>query len=463
MLNFKMEYFDSKNYSEIINCLDTDINNVARISSKTTFMLVGQIFRMIGGIIGLCLISWKLTIVVFCFIPLKFIIVNLFAKLRRKNVEDYLAHMQNFYSWFGDSINGVKEIKLWNLKKTKIDQFAEKQKELLKKNQKLQYLDTFNLSADIILIQVIIFLLYILGVYLIIGNSLTVGGLFAFLSYSSYVTSPISTVLNLKYSYQDVFTSGKRLFAFLNTETEETRHIFHSSKSDFVEVNKDLLFCFNNVFFSYNKDHPVIQGLNLKIKKGEKIAIIGSNGSGKTSLINLLLRLYTPTSGNIYFNGVDIQSLDIDKYRENFSVVTQMPYLFNDSIRNNINFFNADPEVIKRACRLSNADGFIEKMPNKYNTVVGSNGAKLSGGERQKVAVSRIFINNSSIVIFDEANNNLDAVSDNYLTDLVTNCLKDKTVIFITHRDNILNSVDRVLQFSNHTVQEIEIRDTVSY
>ena len=458
MLNFRLNYFDTKNYSEITNNLTTDVDNVTRITDKSSLLIVGQIFKIISGIFGLCVISWKLTILVLCVIPFKYLIVRFLTKNRKKAIKEFLSANRDFYSWLGDTISGIKEVKLWNLKNREIGTFNKKQRKIIKVNRGLSYLDNYNTSAEVILYQLLNYLLYIIGAMMITKNTLTVGGLFAFITYSTYVTSPLSLIINLIYNFANIIPSAKRLFEFFD-EDSESRPAIKKSEHHYIEFPQNGTIRFENVSFEYSSDKKVLNDLSFEIAPGEKVAIVGNNGAGKTTLLNLILRFYSPSCGHILLNGTDINKIKLEDYRSMFSVVSQEPYLFNATVEENVDLRSAGSSAVSEALRKSGADTFIGRLADGRNTIVGRNGAKLSGGERQKVAVARVFVSDSPIIVFDEATSNFDCFSDEYLNNVIFSELDEKTVIVITHKSGILKYMDKIFELENGNISE---KETVS-
>lgn len=449
LLHLKMAYFNDKNNSEIINSIQTDVGNVSSITDRFMVINVSFLFRVISGIAGLLIISWKLTIVVLIMVPFKYFIVQMLSRKKEKKMEELIESYQDFHGWFGDNIGGVKEIKLWNLYEKRYQTFEMKQKSILNINKENTMLDTWNLFFEIILEWSVTGILYILGGILIVKGSLTIGGVFAFLSYSNYVTGPISSILNIRYFLSRILPSAKRLFSFLDLKEEE-------NSGEVIDVIKgEQEICFKNVSFSY-EERQVLKDISFHVSKGEKVAVIGANGSGKTTILNLLLRFLEPTNGEITIGGKNIKQIRTDSYRALFSVVSQEPYLFYDTILNNINLDDsANKEKVEKALRQSGAGEYIGKLPMKEDSKIGRNGAKLSGGEKQKLAVARAMVKDSPIVILDEATSGYDVESDSYLHKVLLKELKDKSVIMITHRYDNLEGMDRVYRLTEGRLEKV--------
>ncbi len=458
LLKLKLQYFNSTNFSEIMGNIGMDVGNISRICDKGTFVIISQIFRIIGGLVGLLLIDWKLTIVVILVVPFRFFTVKFLAKKRKSMFKEFLEYNREYSSWYGDTITGIKEIKLLGIDRIKIGEFIKKQKSIVKMNIKFAFLDKFNEYSESIVFQGINCMLYILGAYIVFQNGVTIGGLFAFLTYSAYVIGPISAILNIGYNFSNIIPSAKRYFEFIDMETETEEKTKNLVRLDASKIKGKIKF--SNVSFSYREDEQILNNINLEINPGEKIAIIGANGSGKSTFINLLLRFYKPGNGEIELDGVDVSSINLKDYRNLISVVSQDLYLFDTSIENNISIgLKKDEAKIKRAAKRSGAYEFIKDMPLKYKSGVGRNGSKLSGGQRQKIAVARAFVREAKILVLDEATANYDVESEIYLNQLLTRDFDDKTVLIISHKPDILTKVDRILLVDNGSIHQFDNYD----
>lgn len=456
LLRLNMQYFNTLNFAETINNINMDIGNICKLSDKSTFIIVGYIFKIIGGIIGLLLLSWKLTFLVILIIPVRCSIIWYLAKKRKSLFEESMNLNSDYSAWYGDSISGIKEIKLWGIERLKIAEFIAKQRKLIKNNINMMFMDKANQISESIVFECIKIIIYVIGSYMIFSNKLTIGSLLALITYSLNVLAPISAILNIGYDFSTVIPASKRFLKFLEMKSEDS--IGSSKKLKLYEHIdlENLHIKFENVSFSYDENKTILENINLDIKNGEKIAIIGKNGVGKSTLINLLLRFYTPQIGKIYLNNIDINKFKIQDYRKLVSVVSQDLYLFNTSIKENININRKLKELdIYRMCKEIEMHEFIEKMPQKYDTKIGRNGSKLSGGERQKIALCRALSSDSKVIILDEATSNFDLKSELVMDEIIKNKFKDKILIAITHRPSILKNMDKILVVSEGNISSI--------
>jgi len=438
----KLQYFNNTNFSEIMSNIGMDVGNISMICDRGTFIILSQILRIVGGLIGLLVIEVKLTLIVLLVVPIRYFTVKMMAKKRKAMFSEYLEYNRDYAMWYGDVISGIKEIKLLGIERIKIGEFIRKQRNIVKINIKMAFLDKFNEYSETIVYQGINCLMYILGAYIVFYNGLTIGGLFAFITYSTYVIGPISAILNLGYNFSNIIPSAKRFFEFLDMETEVDLNKKNTLRLDNIDVHGNINF--ENVSFSYDNGEKILNNINFNISSGEKVAIIGANGSGKSTLINLILRFYKPQEGKITIEGIDINDVNLRDYRKLISVVSQDPYLFNTTVEENISAGSGrDVSIINEAAVKSGAYEFIDDLPLKFKSEVGRNGSKLSGGQRQKVAMARAFARNSKILILDEATANYDMESEAYVNQLLTTDFKDTTVIVISHKPDILKKVIR--------------------
>lgn len=443
LLHLEKSYYEDKNNTEILSFLQMDVSQVSSITDRYTVMSVSYIFRIISGLVGLFVISWKLALVVLAMVPLKFLLVRGLSKRRERAMDEMIESSRDFSRWFGDNLNGVDEIKLWNLFQSRKKIFAEQQSRLLKLEKKGTVIDGWNMFWEVLLEWSVTIVLYLLGGCLICTGGLTIGAVFAFSSYSGYVTGPVSALINMKMYFARIMPSARRLFKFLDMGMER------DSGTDNIK-NRPPRLEFHKVEFCYEENRPILQGVNFTVEPGEKVAIIGQNGSGKSTILNLLLRFYEPKAGEILVDGKDIHSLPLADYRGLFSVVNQEPYLFLGDILENVDLTGeAAKEQVEAALQVSGVANYLTRMPEGEKTQIGRNGARLSGGEKQKLAVARALLKDAPIVILDEATSGFDVESDAYLHGIIVNQMQEKSVIMITHHYSHLEGMDRVYRLEN--------------
>lgn len=444
LMRLKISYFTEKSSAEIIDNMRVDASNAALITDQFFGFTIEYLFRIVSGLVGLFVLSWRLTLVVILIVPIKYGIVSLISRKTRKWTQERLEKLSNFTGWFSENIDGIKEIKLWGLYRKQWEEFQKRQKELLKLHQKESLLESVNNNIETALSWGVTGLLYILGGMQMAEGHLSLGGVFAFISYSGYVTDPIMMLLNLRIFFSTIIPSAERLFQIFELEEESDTGKLKVKQDQGIQIE------YRQVSYAYENGRSILTSADIKITQGEKVAIVGENGSGKTTFLNLLLRFLEPQEGEITVNGTNINEIEADSYRGLFAVVDQAPYLFSGTIRENIDLdLRTDRETFLRACEKSGADNFIAKLPEKEKSVIGQNGSMLSGGERKKVAVARAMVREAPIIVLDEATAGYDGESDAHLHDFLIHQTEGKTLIVITHNQEHLEGMDRVYCLKN--------------
>lgn len=437
LMKVKMSYFNKINYAEIMNIISVDIGNITSITDNNMFLVITQIFNITGGIIGLLIINYKLTILVVIFIPLKYFIMKFFAKKRKEIMDEFIVANQDYAKWFGDTVGGIQEVKLFGILPHKIDEFKVKQERTIREKKKLNMLGELNNALDTVILEFLIMIIYIVGANMVFSLQLSIGSIFAFITYSSYVTGPISAILNIGYLLSGIIPSTKRFYEFMDLEEEDTEC---EKKEHPMFGNLEM----KNVSFSYDGEKIILKNVTINFPKESKIALIGNNGSGKSTIIGLLTGLYDTNQGEVLLDGENVKDFFLSEYREMFSIVSQQIYLFNDTVKNNICLYKpVSDSVMKQAIKDSGLEEFIDVVSVNYK--VGQNGSMLSGGQKQKIAMARALVHNRPILIFDEATSNSDIHSELQINRLLLTRLKNKTVIVVTHKSDILHDMDNII------------------
>lgn len=446
LMKLRINYFNNTNYAETLNNINMDIRQMTSIADSSVFFVITRVFSMTGGIIGLFIIDFRMTMLVLLFIPIKCIVMKRFARKQKQIMDEFIKANQKYAKWFGDTVGGVREVKLFNIFDKKYEEFAANQNDIIEKQKQMNMHSQWNITIDNVMVEFLSTFIYILGANLVFDLQLSVGSVFAFITYSAYVTGPISAILNIGYLLSGIIPSTKRYYAFMGLDEEAD-----GGKTECFHLRGLKL---EHVSFAYEKDKYVLEDVNILFAEGSKTAIIGRNGSGKTTIINLLTRMYEATSGKILLGGEDISELSLSGYRNMVSVVSQQVYLFDDTIKNNIGLYKqVSDAMIETACKESGLEDFIKEVSLDY--VVGQNGAMLSGGQKQKIALARALLHDMPIIIFDEATSNADAYSEQQINGLLDTKLKEKTVIVITHKKDILNKMDQIVVLKNGIVDNI--------
>jgi subfamily B ATP-binding cassette protein MsbA len=270
---------------------------------------------------------------------------------------------------------------------------------------------------------------------------MSAGDFLAYFTAMGMLVKPSKTLININKPLQQALVSGTSVFNLIDEKSES-----NLGNAKLKQTGGDI--CFDNVSFSYANEKPSLTNINLNIKQGETIALVGSTGSGKTTLVNLLTRFYNPTDGKISINNENINSFDLESFRSNFSFVDQNVRLFNDTISGNIAFGQKDKmpmDSIITAANVSNSIEFIEKLDNKFDSDIGEDGVTLSGGQRQRLSIARAIAKDSAILILDEATSALDSATEKLVQSAITKMQKGRTTIIIAHRLSTIQNADRII------------------
>jgi len=442
ILSMRVKYFKERNFSVVMAEIFQDISNISALTGTQFLTSFVTLFRIIAGVVALMIINWQLTLVMVSVIPIKLLISHILFKKQEAVYKAIMKFQTDFSAWLSDSISGIVEIKMWNLINSKLISLAS----ILEKGNKTKsrlmfyaYIDNFLGTTLSVMFTCV---LYIYGAVLIADDRMTIGMLVSFVAYSALVFEPVSIVSHIITQLSTTRPAFSRFLKFMETDVE-------SDKPDAIEMScsADInSIVFDNVSLTYESEY-VLSKVTFKINKGERVAIIGLNGSGKSSIINLLLRFYEPTEGNIEINGKDISLYTFDSYRSIWSLMAQNCYIFNGSIEENINITqDLTASDIKECCTKSGASLFVENLPLKLKTPTGYNGAKLSGGERQKISLARTLAKKKSkILVLDEATSSYDYHSEQQFNKEILASSQYNITILVTHRPEILKQMDKII------------------
>lgn len=443
VLKIRIKYFKERNFSEILAENMQDIGNISSLIDSNFLTSIVYLVKIIAGFAALTYISPYLAIILVFVSPIKLVLNKKFYIKKVEINKDLLYKQTKFSKWIGDCVSGILEIKMWDIvedKKMELDDILRMFKLIRNKLLNLGFIEAFLSSLLIIMANTGI---YMVGGILVIRGKLTLGGLLAFISYSSFVFEPLEIVSGILNKLAVVNPSVYRFDKFMNTEIEEDSIRDINLKKDFsIESLK-----FEKINFSYENNVKILNNLSFTIKKNEIVGLVGNNGSGKSSIINLVTRFYDSYDGAIMINNFNIKNIKIKSYRKILALMSQNNYIFNDTIANNINITNKlEGEQIKLYGELSGLDKSIQGISEKYDYIVGFNGQKLSGGQRQKLSMARVLSKtDAKILILDEATSNYDISSSNNLINSIIDNNNYDIVIIITHQPEILKKLKRLI------------------
>lgn len=442
ILNLPVKAFDEMPVGEFISRL---YNDAAALSDIITFQFVNTIIDILKAIvIGFVVfkINIRLALVVIACFPFSYyVFVKYGKKLKKKGME--LKNITDYYfSNVQQSLQGIREVKCLGIKKHNFMEFdnisndvKDKGIEMALTNIVAHDLSSFvNITSSVLVMGI--------GGYFVINKILPLELFIAFSSYSKQFSSSLMNITKMNSTIQQALTSLERIFGLMDNLSYSNEYFGEKS---IMEIEGNIKF--TNISFGYDEDGEVLKDINFQVMGNKKLAIVGKSGAGKSTILNLLLRLYHYDSGEIAIDNIDIKEFDEKSLRSHISVIRQDPFLFNISIMENIKIANsnATDEEVYDACKSAYIHDFIMSLPNKYNSIVGENGVNLSGGQKQRIAIARGLIKKSKIILFDEATSALDNESQYFIKQSLNLISKKHTVIIIAHRLSTIIDADEIV------------------
>ena len=424
------DYFNHNNVTKIFNDMNNDINTLSLLCDATVFRALATILTLFGGIICILILNPFLAVVTLFSIPIKYLLMHFLAKINKKLTQILIQINSKFAIWFSDFISGIRDIRIYGMSKQSETEAENIKREAFAQEVKLAVLSGGKDSVDVIVSQILTTLIYYLGSILIFNKEMSLGTLIAFLSYVVYVTTPVGTLMNLKFVFASVVPALNRIQKFFD-EKEECLEIDKKK----TEIKIDSIE-FKQVSFDYGCG-KVIDGLSFKINRGEKIMITGENGSGKSTIISLLLGLYKPTGGKILINGRNIDEFPITEIRNKISISDSVSHIFNRDICENISL--GAGKTKDKMEDIMKELGLDFSMRNEGIINV-------SSGERQKVLLARILYLNRDIVVLDEAIANIDVGFKEKIEKLFNEWFENKTLIYISHSGELFEKMDKIVK-----------------
>lgn len=440
---------------DLISRVSNDTNRVKNFIQNEAITCVNQFLTLIVVGFYLFFIDWKMALIVIIPTPLIVIFMNTCRRKTRKTYRRLWRFSGKCNAVLQDILSGIRVVKTFGTEKKEIDRYksiCETYKKMCMNNE--LFWKTVQPLLGILTSFAHLALLLSGGIY-ILGGKMDAGTLVQFTTYASMIYGPINYMISLPKSIADAVAAAARVFDILDTEPD-IKDIESAVKLD---INGDVEY--RNVSFGYKSYQTVLEDINLSVKRGEMIGLVGHSGSGKSTMINLLLRFYDPDAGGIYIDGINLKNISQEYIRNQIGVVLQETFLFSGTIYENITYSKPDAtlEEVINACKLANAHDFIMKFPDGYDTKVGQNGQNLSGGEKQRIAIARAVIHNPRILILDEATASLDTQSEKLVQEALQKLVKNRTTFAIAHRLSTLKFADRLVVFKNGKIAESGTHD----
>ena len=460
VLKLPMNFFGTRKVGEIISRFQDASSIRNAISNATLTVMIDSLMVIAGGII-LLLKSWVLFLIALIMVVLYAILVFIYNKPLKKANEKQMEDNAQLTSYLVESLNGIQTVKAFNGERKVQTETEFKFVKLLKSIFKLSTLG--NVQDGIkVLIELIggVIILWV-GTTLVINGKMTIGSLISFNALLIYFLDPIKNIVNLQQTIQTAVVASDRLGEILDLEVEKTAK--EEKKIQPSSLMGDIVI--NDVSFRYGTRKLVLDHFSMEIKKGEKIAIVGESGAGKTTIAKLLLNLYQYESGTITIADYAIPDINIESLRDKIAYIPQETFLFSGTIMENLTFGldNPDPEEVINSAKNAMIHDFINEMPLRYETHLDENGSNLSGGQRQRLAIARAMLKKPDILIMDEATSNLDAVTEKAIQETITAYSEGMTTIIIAHRLSTIRTCDRIFVMEKGKIIESGKHDELIY
>ena len=447
-----LSYFENRSTGEIMTRVTSDTEHVERIFVDGLEGLLTASLTLVGITIMMFFLNWKLALLSLLPIPILIVCAAWFTRRvhgyyaeMRKSVADLNAYLQ-------DALSGIKETIGFNQHEYERKRFETLSQAYSQNSLRAMFLWSWYWPGMVFVGSTGTVLILWYGAGEVLAGELTVGQLVMFLSYLGLFYTPINEIHSLNHMLQHALAASERVFEILDTkpEVEDRPGAVRPAERMSGAVE------YRHVGFGYQKDGAVLSDVNLTVRPGERIALVGPSGAGKTSLLKLLMRFYDVRSGAVLVDGYDVRDLPLDFLRGQIGLVQQEPFLFNGTVRQNIVYsdLSAGHERIEAAARAARAHDFITRLPDGYDSWIGERGVKLSVGQKQRVSIARVLLKDPPIIIFDEATSNIDTETEVKIREALNELTKGRTTFIIAHRLATLHDVDRIIVVERGTIVE---------
>ena len=444
--NMKVGYLMSR--------IGNDPQNLQGLLAETFFSFVRNILTFCFGVIILFFLHWKLALVAIVILPGFVYSVRYFSARVRAKSGEMQENLGRVFDLMGESLAGIPVIKSFCAERSQAEKVRQRFQTSYRTNLEFTMVSSVygTLTALIAGLGPVLILLY--GGREVINGNLSLGSYVAFNAYVAYLYGPVRSLMGLNTSVQASLAALKRVFEIMEVPTEDAD--VKDTPETRIETLKGSV-VFEDVTFSYNGTQNAVEHVSFAVQPGDKVALVGRSGAGKTTLVNLVMRFYKPTEGTVRIDGMDTKLVRGRELRKHMGIVLQDPFIFAGSVLENLKFGNPDAsdQEAERAATAAYAHNFITGLPDGYNTEVGERGVKLSGGERKRLAIARAMLKDPEILILDEATSEVDTESERYIQSAPDRLLANKTTFIIAHRLSTVQHVDKILVIDNGRLEAI--------
>lgn len=446
-----MKYFDSKTHGEVLSIVTNDIDTLSQALNQSITTIVTSISTIIGVIIMMISINIPMTIAVVLIVPICMLVLNMVVKKSQKYFsmqQAYLGHMNGHVE---EIYGGHDVVKAFNAEDEAIEKFDRINQTLYRSAWKSQFLSTAMHPIMQFIGNLGYVVISILGGYMVIKGRIEVGDILSFTQYVRQFTQQINQLAQVMNTIQSAVAASERVFDFLGLE-EEVLEVDKALSVEGLHGNIE----FDHVSFGYNPNKIIIKDFCAKVKDGQKIAIVGPTGAGKTTIVKLLMRFYELNSGRILIDGKDITKFNRNEIRRMFGMVLQDTWLFNGTIRDNVRYgkLEASDTDVKAACHTASVDHFIKTLPDGYDMILNEEADNISGGQKQLLTIARVILADPKILILDEATSSVDTRTEILIQEAMDKLMEGRTSFIIAHRLSTIKNADLILVMNEGDIVE---------
>ena len=452
---FKLQFFDKTPIGRVVTRNVSDIETIADIFGQGIASIIGDILQLVGIVIIMFILNWKLTLISLSTLPFLFLTTYIFKEKVKLSFNEVRTAVANLNSYVQEHIVGMNLVQIFANEKKEFNKFISINKTHLNANLKAVLYYSIYFPVMELFTSIGLGLLIWYGAGQLFEEEVTLGVLIAFIMYLQLFFRPIRAIADRFNTLQMGVVSSKRIFDLLDKD-EIINSNEKISKMDIVGRVE-----FKNLWFSYNPNDYILRDINFKIDKGQSVAFVGSTGSGKTSIINLINRFYEYQKGDILIDDVDIRDYNSSDLRKNIGLVSQDVFLFSDSILNNITLYNDNisEEEVWSSIKKVGAEKFINSLPGKLSFNVKERGGSLSVGQRQLISCIRIMLYDPKIILLDEATSSVDSDTELMIQNAISEILKNRTSIVVAHRLSTIKEVDKIIVIESGEIKEVGNHD----
>ena len=445
-----MNYFDKKKDGDILSVVTNDVDTLSQNLNQSMTQVISSITTLIGVLVMMLSISLELTIVSILLLPISFVFVGLIIGKSQKHFVLNQEYLGNLNGHIEETYGGHNIIRAFNAEDESKEKFDELNDSMYESSWKSQFLSGMIMPIMTFIGNIGYVIVSIYGSYLTIKGKMKVGDILSFTQYIRSFNQPIGQIAQIASLLQTSIAASERVFNFLEEEEE-------------IETNNDFKFnklkgniTFDNVSFGYNSDKLVINNFSLKVKPGEKIAIVGPTGAGKTTLVKLLMRFYDVNDGSIKIDNTNIKDIKRSELRSLFGMVLQDTWLFSGSIKENIKYgkLNANDEEVINASKSAMVHHFVKTLPDSYDMILNEDTNNISSGQKQLLTIARVILSDPKILILDEATSNVDTRTELLIQSAMDNLMENRTSFIIAHRLSTIKNADKILVINNGDIVE---------